>query len=442
MTSLDSDSELTQRSGDVGDGGGEPRDDDAFPEMDPRRALLTLVMFVAAAVLLAAATRELDLLIVIVAVILIVMVHELGHFATAKWSGMKVTEYFVGFGPRLWSVRRGETEYGVKAIPAGGYVKILGMNNLEEVDPADEPRTYRQQPFHNRLMVAVAGSFMHFLMAFVLLWALIAFIGVPDSNTVQVQGFAPIGHVDPARAAGIRSGDVIVSAGGRPVRSEADLTSVIRDHVGKPLTIVVDRSGTRHTFTVVPAPVHEASSSGSHAPQTDGRIGVLIGPGNQTSNPLAAVGTAGVDFGRVVTASLSGLGHTFSPHGLSSFFDQLGNSQAASQAARTGQRPESIVGAVRTATQGVQAGATEFIEVLIALNVIFGIVNLFPMLPLDGGHVAVAVYERIRSRKGRPYHADVAKLTPVAYAFVAFLLVFVASAVYLDITHPVANPFQ
>ena len=87
------------------------------------------------------------LLVVIVAIVVMVMVHELGHFATAKWSHMKVTEYFVGFGPRLWSIRRGETEYGVKAIPAGGYVKIPGMTNLEEIDPADEPRTYRQQPF-------------------------------------------------------------------------------------------------------------------------------------------------------------------------------------------------------------------------------------------------------------------------------------------------------
>ena len=96
------------------------------------------------------------------------MLHELGHFATAKWAGMKVTEYFVGFGPRLWSVRRGETEYGVKAIPAGGYVRIPGFTSTEEVAPEDEPRAYRQQPFHQRIIVASAGSAMHFLIAFVL----------------------------------------------------------------------------------------------------------------------------------------------------------------------------------------------------------------------------------------------------------------------------------
>ncbi len=101
---------------------------------------------------------------------------------------MKVTEYFLGFGPRLWSIRRGETEYGIKAIPAGGYVKILGMTNAEEVDPADEPRTYRQQPFHNRLLVAVAGSAMHGVMAFVLFWGLFVFVGAPQGNAVAIAG--------------------------------------------------------------------------------------------------------------------------------------------------------------------------------------------------------------------------------------------------------------
>ncbi len=122
-----------------------------------------------------------------------VMVHELGHLLAAKHGGMKVTEYFLGFGPRLWSFRRGETEYGIKAFPLGGYVKIPGMTNLEEVDPEDEPRTYRQKPFHARLLVAVAGSAMHFLMAFVLLWALLTFVGVPSASQVQVQAVTPVG---------------------------------------------------------------------------------------------------------------------------------------------------------------------------------------------------------------------------------------------------------
>jgi len=105
------------------------------------------------------------LLLFIVILIAIVMLHELGHFATAKWAGMKVTEYFVGFGPRLWSIRRGETEYGVKAIPAGGYVRITGFTATEEVPEEDEQRAYRQQPFYQRIVVASAGSVMHLLIA-------------------------------------------------------------------------------------------------------------------------------------------------------------------------------------------------------------------------------------------------------------------------------------
>ncbi len=134
---------------------------------------------------------------------------------------MKVTEYFVGFGPRLWSFRRGETEYGIKALPLGGYVKIPGMTNLEEVDPADEGRLYRDKPFHSRLLVAVAGSAVHFLLAFVLLWVLLAFVGVPNGSQVQIQGLNPVGgRASPAAVGGIRAGDVVVSVDGKADRRE------------------------------------------------------------------------------------------------------------------------------------------------------------------------------------------------------------------------------
>ena len=119
----------------------------------------------------AAALNALPVLLVIFALVVMVMVHELGHFTAAKLSKMKVTEYFLGFGPRLWSVRRGETEYGVKAIPAGGYVRIVGMTTAEEIDPVDEPRSYRQSTFPRRFFVGVAGSAMHFVMAFLLCFA-------------------------------------------------------------------------------------------------------------------------------------------------------------------------------------------------------------------------------------------------------------------------------
>jgi membrane-associated protease RseP (regulator of RpoE activity) len=160
-------------------------------------------------------------------------------------------------------------------------------------------------------------------------------------------------------------------------------------------------------------------------------------------NPFGALGGAGVVVGQTTSLAFTGLGQVFSPHGIASYIHQVSDPTAAAQDARDNTpRPESIIGAVRTAVQGAQAGAGFLLEVLIALNIFIGIANMLPMLPLDGGHVAIAVYERIRTRRGRPYYqADAAKLVPVAYAFIALLILLVTSAAYLDITHPVANPF-
>ncbi len=160
------------------------------------------------------------------------------------------------------------------------------------------------------------------------------------------------------------------------------------------------------------------------------------------SGPVDAVGKAGQLFGRMVTGSFAGIGQVFSASGITNYVHDLTSAKAASQAAKTGDRPQSIYGAARIAVQGAQAGATQLIYVLTLIIIFVGIINLFPMLPLDGGHVVIAVYERIRSRRGRPYHADVNKLTPVVAAFVLLLGFIVVTSLYLDITHPVKNPFQ
>jgi membrane-associated protease RseP (regulator of RpoE activity) len=406
---------------------------------EPKGSVVQLIAVVAAILAISMLTHSLDLLIIIVAIIAMVMIHELGHFATAKWSHMKVTEYFLGFGPRLWSFRRGETEYGVKAIPLGGYVKIIGMSNTEDVAPADEARTYRQQPFHNRLMVAVAGSFMHFVMAFVLFWGFLAIVG-QQVQTTSVGGFSPIAKgVDPALVSGMRKGDTIVAIDGHKVTGVSQMEQFIGNHGGVPLSVVVDRGTPARpvTLTVTPAVAANAPKG------TAARIGIDIGSKTVRTAPIHALGTAGVFIGQITSGTIAALGHTFSPHGLDTFFSLLGNTKAADTAAKNGTRPESIVGAVRTATQVAQGGgAFDTVEVLVNIIIAVGIINLFPMLPLDGGHVLVAVYERIRSRKGKPYRADVNKLVPVASAFVLFLVVFVAAAVFLDIAHPIANPFQ
>jgi membrane-associated protease RseP (regulator of RpoE activity) len=389
------------------------------------------------------------LLLVIAAIVVMVMVHELGHFATAKWSRMKVTEYFVGFGPRLWSVRRGETDYGVKAIPAGGYVKIPGMTNMEEIDPADEARTYRQQPFHNRIIVACAGSFMHFVMAFLLAYSAVLFFGAPTSaQQLRVTGFVHWSghHETAAQAGGLLTDDVITAVNGRTLTNLTHFSDVVGHSAGKPVHLTVDRDGRTVHLTVVPAAGHHVGEGGealgpaSGAGKTVGLIGVSTDPSTVFSSegPVRGLGTAVVDVGRDTALTVRSV-----PKAFGSLYSSLTSSKAAEQSARTGQRPESIFGAVRTATQAEQSGILYLIEILIALNIAFGLLNMLPMLPLDGGHVAIAVYERIRTRRGRPYYqADAAKLLPVVYVFSALLVVVVVSALYLDIVHPVNNPFQ
>jgi membrane-associated protease RseP (regulator of RpoE activity) len=412
------------------------------------RSLIRLAIVVAALVIVAVALGAGDLVVVIAAILLMVALHELGHFVTAKWSHMKVTEFFIGFGPRLWSVRRGETVYGIKAIPAGAYVKIPGMTNLDKVDPADEPRTYRQQPFAKRILVASAGSLMHLVMAFVLAWAALVFIGGSSASTVVVEGFTTVQGMarSPAQLAGLRAGDRIVSVDGKAVTGVEQLSTVIRASPGKVVVFRVDRGGRQLVLRARPVAgrsVDQGRRVQVTATGGQGFIGVELGTGNVPENPFGALGGAGVVVGRTTVNALTGLGHVFSPHGIATYVSQVTSPQVASQDQRNGTpRVQSIVGAVRIATQGAEAGALQLMEVLIALNIFIGIANMLPMLPLDGGHVLIAVYERIRTRRGRPYYqADAAKLMPVAYAFVFLLLLLVSSAVYLDITHPVSNPF-
>jgi len=421
----------------------------APPTPSSKRALVRLAVSIIAVAAIFFLFGLGDLFLVILAVVVMIMVHEAGHFVTAKWSRMKVTEFFVGFGPRLWSIRRGETDYGVKGIPAGGYVKIPGMTNLEEIDPADEARTYRQQPFHNRIIVASAGSFMHFVMAFVLAWAALVFIGGQSSSKVEIASLDSFAgqRLNPAQQAGLKVGDVIVGVNGHSFSNPNQLVDAIRRAVDVPLRLEVQRGGITRTVTVVPEDKRDVISGGQPLEKRSGKPTGVIGVGlegvNVAENPLGALGGAGVVIGQTTGDAFTGLGQVFSPHGIANYIHEVANPTAAAQDQRNNTpRPESIIGAVRTAVQGAQAGAASLLEVLIALNIFIGIANMLPMLPLDGGHVAIAVYERIRTRRGRPYYqADAAKLVPVAYAFMFLLILLVTSAAYLDITHPVTNPF-
>jgi membrane-associated protease RseP (regulator of RpoE activity) len=414
--------------------GGSP----APPPRQQQAAVGRLVLIVAAAVFIATISGKGKTIAVVAAIILMIMLHELGHFLTAKWAGMKVTEYFFGFGPRLWSIRRGETEYGIKALPLGGYVKIVGMNNLEEVDPADEPRAYRQKGYWRRISVAVAGSTMHFLLALVLLFSLFFFTGRPGAPTFRIGTMAPLssGHPSPAQQAGFQVGDRIVSADGTTFKVWTDLTEYIRSKPGQQLDVVVDRRG--QLLHLQPTPVDlskvqvDPSVAGAAPTQPTGFLG--IGPYVPTVSYgfFSSINRSGGTFVNLSSQTFRALGNLVSAHGLSNYGHMLTNQKVANSPSST-TRFVSPVGIVRIANQTAQTGISDVLTLLILINIFVGIFNLLPLMPLDGSHVAIATYEAVRSRKGRMYHADVTKLLPVTYA--AFLLiVFIgATSLFLDI---------
>ena len=424
-----------------------PGDAPDRPSKSATRSLVELGLVVATIVAVAAVTGHLTLLLVIVCLVVIIMVHELGHFLAARHGRMKVTEYFLGFGPRLWSFRRGETEYGVKAFPLGGYVKIPGMTNLEEVVTEDEARTYRQQPFRARLLVAVAGSAMHFLMAFILLWVLVSFVGVPSNDKLSVGPLVQVGgRPGPAQVAGLRPGDVFVSVDGRAVHGDpGPLISAIHDHAGEPVTLVVSRDGVDHTVVVTPVDgrtVHEKGATAPAGTAPYGVIGVSFASPTEKAGPLTGVTRTATGLVHYSWASVVGVAHIFTPQATVQRFENVTSARAASQSAANGTRVSSVVGAVQAATDAANAGAAYFLGILVAINLFLGIFNLFPMLPFDGGHVAIAVYERIRTgRRKVQYHADVTKLIPYTWAMLAVLGVLFMTTLLTDILHPMANPF-
>ena len=232
--------------------GPDPAGPDPAPSGNPARVvqlLLGVALISAVFVLLGLGY----LLLFIAILVVIVMLHEFGHFATAKWAGMKVTEYFVGFGPRLWSVRRGETEYGVKAIPAGGYVRIVGFTSSEEVDEEDEPRAYRQQPFHQRIIVASAGSAMHFLIAFVLAVHRRPRLTGSSPTTTRWRSLEHwAGRTTPAALAGLKAGDTIVSINGKTFATPQAMTNEVKDATGKQIVLGVERNGRLIHLTATP----------------------------------------------------------------------------------------------------------------------------------------------------------------------------------------------
>jgi membrane-associated protease RseP (regulator of RpoE activity) len=432
-------------------------------------------------------------LAIVAGLVAMIFLHELGHFIMAKRAGMKVTEFFIGFGPRLWSFRRGETEYGFKAIPAGAYVKIIGMSMAEEVDPDDEARTYRAQPFWQRFGVAVAGSTMHFIQALVLIFVILVFSGAPGGALARPQAESNVTQIGdvyahcPAAEAGIRPDDEVIAIDGHRLEHIADLGRLIAPLANTDADFLIRRNGElRHTT------VHIVPRDSS--PGANGMLGVRYGPKPTPltkTGPVRAVPATLSEFGYLMTETIPAFFKAFSPSNLKSYGNQVVNAREdRAHADSTVAPPATTVlagapgarssdGAVTTdscvesmggeaafkSTSGESSsaedgrflsivgifnignsmassgGIADLLFLFVIVNIFIGVFNLIPMLPFDGGHVVIAVYEKIqewRKGTGQRYYSDLNKLLPVVYVMILLLGLLFVSSLYLDIANPVS----
>jgi membrane-associated protease RseP (regulator of RpoE activity) len=355
--------------------------------------------------------------------LVVIPIHELGHLLVARRFGFKIQEYFVGFGPRLWSVRRGETEYGVKGIPAGGYVKIAGMNPYEPVAPEDLPRAYGSKPIRQRALVILAGPLSHLLVGAVLYFALFVTYGDPNTDRVIVGDVSRTlaGGTSPAFEAGLQPDDVVIRVGDLENPSPDELgryvTSYAQENPGEPLTYVIDRDGRRLTLPIVPQLVDENRV-------TRGRIGFTLGP-ERLSLPEAAV-VSGRWVGRATWNSVATIPKIFT-EGVGRTFSVLFGDEP-----RQATDPTSLVGVSRQiGDAGAQGDWALFLGFAAYVTIFIGVVNLVPLPPLDGGHLLLLAWEKVTGRQ-----ADYRKLVPVSAAVIIFFSIFAIATVFLDITEP------
>ena len=394
----------------------------------------------------------LGIFLFIAAILVVVMVHESGHFLVAKLFGFKATKFFVGFGPTLWSFTRGETEYGVKAIPAGGFVKIVGMNPYEEVDPQDEPRSYPNRPRWQRALLLVAGSATHWVLAFVLLVATALTLGYPTGDATnevgiveeRVQGER---GTTPAAAAGLRPGDRIVAIGRSPTSSWDEIRRYIRTRAGERVRLTVERDGSRRRVEVRLAQVifdqqgqvvdyaapGERLRERRRGEQRAGFLGVQPKERYERLGLGAAIADAGRVTWGLTVASAQGIGQIFGQVFSGELFEYLGGEGER----RPGEGPLGIYGAGRIAGASVATGRLiVLVDLIVGFTIFVGFMNLLPLPPLDGGHLAVLAYEAVTGRS-----VDLRKVIPVAAAVISFFVILTIAVLYLDLARPVRLPF-
>jgi membrane-associated protease RseP (regulator of RpoE activity) len=374
----------------------------------------------------------LGILAFVVALLFSVMVHEFGHYITARKFGMWVSEFFLGFGKKIWSFRRGETEFGLKAIPAGGYCKIEGMAPNDELPQGQEQRAFYKASSAKKLIVLSAGSFLHFVLGFILLFTL--FVGIGTNQVLPV-----INEVVPnsaAQAAGIQAGDEIVAINGNKVVEWYKDVEAIRESQGADLTLEINRDGQLLTV-VTQARLTDIDGTERYV------LGIINDVGLRRSGFLVSIKNSAIVTQSFLTESVKSLGKL--PEKIPALWGATVRGEERDANGLVG-----VVGVARVSGEAVGSDKltpmerlATFVLIVASLNIFVGVFNLLPILPLDGGHMAVAIADEIRAffarLRGRPRPApiDVTVLTPITMVVFVILATLTLLLLVADVINPV-----
>ena len=407
----------------------------------------------------------LGVLLFALGIALSIALHEAGHLIAARMSGMRVRRYFIGFGPTLFSFRKGHTEYGLKAIPLGGFCDIAGMTKLDDMTDEERPYAMYDKPAHRRIFVMLGGIIMNILLALGILYGVALAWGLPDRSvvftpTVESTQCAPAkqnadGTLQkctgdgPAAESGVKTGDTFLSVNGeetedfqaftKAIAAEAERASDDGKKVGDRITVpaVVDRGGQHKNLDLQIQLVERVNSAGNT--MASGAVGIRAKRPQLVMNhynPASAVGGTLAFTGGMVNDTFHGLIEL--PQRVPGVVESIFGGHRADDS------PMSVVGASRVGGELVQYQQwMSFLLTLASLNLFLAAFNLVPLPPLDGGHIAVVIYEKIRDffRRMRGKQpgglADYTKLMPLTYAATAVLLVFGIIVIIADVVNPI-----
>ncbi|MFG1795426.1 M50 family metallopeptidase [Nocardia sp. NPDC049149] len=377
-----------------------------------------------------------------------IALHECGHMWAAQATGMKVRRYFIGFGPKVFSFRRGETEYGLKALPLGGFCDIAGMTALEELRPEEIERAMYRQATWKRLVVMSGGIAMNFVLGFLLIVVLAVGWGLPDLNEPSAtvgelqcvadanpdQSLRPCDGVGPAALGGVQPGDTVTSVNGVKVRNWDQFTTETKKAQGT-ITYTVDRAGQQVQVQVQPQRVVRYAKDGTKTEET--KVGIVLKrPVPPEYNVLTAIPASAEFTGQLTVRTVQSLAQM--PAKVSSLWTAVTGGE------RDPETPVSVYGASRIGGESAREGLWQvFVLMLASLNFFLGAFNVLPLLPLDGGHIAVVIYEKFRNTlrgwrglaPGGP--VDYMKLLPITYVAVVIGGAYMVLTLAADIVNPI-----